>query len=155
MKNTNDITNDRKRINTSKRIGRQVKKLAAAAKMYELKEFAIGRGTIEKRKAHFLFWASTLRELLTPMYQYQALMRVFLRLDNRELTITANTAVGMFLRLKLRQATVQTIEAANKRENNDNGFLILQYLFSHYGNTTDMDISNSKQRLETTLWNDS
>jgi hypothetical protein len=154
MKNTNDITNDRKRFNTSKRIGRQVKKLAAAAKMYELKEFVISRGTIEQRKTHFLFWANTLRELLTPMYRYQALMRDFPRLNNRELTVTGNSALGLFLRLKLRQATLQTIEAAIKRENNDNGYLILQYMFSHYGNTTDVDISNAKQKLETTLWND-
>jgi hypothetical protein len=99
MKNTNDITNERKRFDTSKRIGRQVKKLAAAAaaRMYELKEFVISRGTIEQRKTQFLFWANTPRELLTPMYKYQALMRDFPRLDNRELTVTGNTALGLFL----------------------------------------------------------
>jgi hypothetical protein len=46
------------------------------------------------------------------------------------------------------------LRPAIKRENNDNGYLILQYLLNHYGNTTDVDISNAKQRLETTLWND-
>jgi hypothetical protein len=88
------------------------------------------------------------------MYRYQALMRDFPRLNNQELTVTGNTALGLFLRLKLRQTTLQSIEAAIKRENNDNGYLILKYLFSHYGNTTDVDISNAEQKLETTHWND-
>jgi hypothetical protein len=92
--------------------------------------------------------------MLTPMYRYQALLRDFPRLDNKELTITANTALGLFLRLKLRQATMQTIEASITRQQGDNGFLILRYLFDHYGNTTDVDISHARQRLETTLWND-
>jgi hypothetical protein len=146
--NVKDIKNAKKQFNTSKRIGKQVKKLTTAAKMYELKEFIISRGTIDQRKAHFLYRANTLREMLTPMYRYQALLRDLFRHDNQELTITANTALGLFLRLKLRQATIQTIEASMNRQQGDNGFLILQYIFGHYGNTTDVDISNASQRLE-------
>jgi hypothetical protein len=50
---------------------------------------------------------------------------------------------------------VSTTEAPpSNKENNVNGFLILHYLVSHCCNTTDVDISNARQRLETTLWND-
>jgi hypothetical protein len=63
-----------------------VKQFTISAKMYELKKFIISRGAIDQRKAHFLYWANTLREMLTPMYRYQALLRDFPRLDNQELT---------------------------------------------------------------------
>ena len=56
--NARDIVHDKERFKTSKRIGKQVKKLVAAARMYEFKEFIINRGTIEQRKAHFLYWAN-------------------------------------------------------------------------------------------------
>jgi hypothetical protein len=68
--NVKGIGNAKKQFNTSKRIGKQVKQLTTAAKMHELKEFIISRGIIDQRKAHFLYWANTLREMLTPMYRY-------------------------------------------------------------------------------------
>jgi hypothetical protein len=132
IKDVKDIGHTKKQFNTSKRIGKQVKQLTTTAKMYELREFIFSRGTIDQRKAHFLYGANTLREMLTPMYRYQALLRDFPRLDNQELTIPANTALGLFLRLKLKQATMQTINASINRRQGDNGFLILQYLFNFH-----------------------
>jgi hypothetical protein len=48
--NVKDIGNPKKQFNISKRIGKQVKQLTTAAKMYEIKEFIISRGTIDQRK---------------------------------------------------------------------------------------------------------
>jgi hypothetical protein len=81
-------------------------------------------------------------------------MRDFARLNYQELTITANTALGLFLRLKLGPNSMHPIEEAIGYENKDNGYMILQFLLNHYGRATDEDIARSKQLWENTIWND-
>jgi hypothetical protein len=151
--NIRDIENDEERRQTSTKVGKEVKKLVAAAKTYELKAFYIDRGTIDQRKSAFTYWANTLREMLTPIHRFNALMRDHPRLDRSELTVTANTALGLFLRLKLRESGMHLIEKSIGHQNKDNGCMILSYLINHYGNITDIDVSKAKERWEQTLWN--
>jgi hypothetical protein len=151
--NIRDIKNDKERRQTSTRVGKEIKKLVAAAKTYELKAFFIDRGTIDRRKCAFTYWASTLREMLTPIHRYNALMRDYPRLDRSELTVTANTALGLFFRMKLKESGMHIIEESIGHENKDNGCMILSYLINHYGNITDIDVSKAKERWEQTLWN--
>jgi hypothetical protein len=78
-------------------------------------------------------------------------MRDIPRLNRAELTVTANTALGLFLCLKLGINSMHPIEEAVGYGNKDNGFLILQYLFSVYERTTDEDIARAKQLWESTI----
>jgi hypothetical protein len=137
----------------SKRVASQLKKLTAAAKTHNLKEFKTTKGTIGQRKTFFQIWSNTLQELLAAQFRYQALLRDYPRLNVTELTVTGNTALGQFLRLLLHKSTRDTIEAIG-RENRHNGFLVLQHLVTAYGNTTTIDSSNAREKLESTLWND-
>jgi hypothetical protein len=122
--NVADITDLEERRRTSTRIGKQVKKLTNAAKLYEVGKFYTDRGTIEQRKQHFLHWTTRLRDMLGTVHRYNAFLRYFPVLDRTELTVTANTALGYFLRLKLGNA-MHSIEEAIGHENKDNGYLIL------------------------------
>ncbi len=146
------IVDRKERFNTSKRIATQVKKLSTSAKLHDLKEFITVKGTIEERKSFFQKWANKLQEMLTSHFRYQALLRDYPKLDASELTITGNTALGQFLRLKLHPSALHTIEATIGRENRHNGFMILQYLFSTYGSSTFVDARNAKEKLESTFW---
>jgi hypothetical protein len=141
-------------MKTSIRIAKQLKKLTVSSKLHDLKEFVATRGTIEQRKAYFQVWANTLQEMLASHHRYQALMRDYPRLNNSELTITANAALGHFIRLKLKTSTLHTIESTIGKENRLNGFLILQYLFNTYGNATLVDARNAREKLESTIWNE-
>jgi hypothetical protein len=80
-------------------------------------------------------------------------MRDYPRLDRSELTVTANTALGLFFRMKLRESGMHIIEESIGHENKDNGCMILSYLINHDGNITDIDFSRAKERWEQTLWN--
>jgi hypothetical protein len=79
-------------------------------------------------------------------------MRDYPKLNHAELTVTANTALGLFLRLKLGPNAMHPIEEAIGHTNKDNGFMILQFLLNHYGRATDEDISRAKQLWENTTW---
>jgi hypothetical protein len=138
----------------SKRVASQLKKLTAAAKTRNLKEFNTTKGTIDQRKTFFQIWSNILQELLASQYRHQALLRDYPRLNTPELTVTGNTALGQFLRLLLRKSSRDTIEATIGRDNRQNGFLLLQYLVSTYGSTTIIDASNARDKLESTSWND-
>ena len=97
---------------------------------------------------------TTLQEMLAAHHRYQALLRDYPRRDNSELTVTANAALGHFLRLKLKTSTLHIIESTIGKENKLNGYLILQYLVHTYGNTTLVDAKNARERLESTVWNE-
>jgi hypothetical protein len=114
------ITNSKQRMLTSKRIAKQLKALSTSSKLHDLKEFNATRGAIEQRKAYFQSWITILQEVLASHHRYQALLRDFPHLDSSELTITASAALGHFLRLKLRTATLHTIESNIGKENNYN-----------------------------------
>jgi hypothetical protein len=88
----------------SKRVASQLKKLTAAAKTHNLKEFNTTKGTIDQRKTFFQVWSNILQELLASKYRYQALLRNYPRLNTTELTVTGNTALGQFQRLLLRKS---------------------------------------------------
>jgi hypothetical protein len=110
--NVTDIVSKEKQRQTSTRIGKEVKKLTAAAKVYDLRPFYTDRGTIEQRKTHFVHWATKLGDMLAPIHRYNAFMRDFPKLNHAELTFTANTALGLFLRLKLGSNSMHPIEEA-------------------------------------------
>jgi hypothetical protein len=116
-----------KQRQTSTRIGKEVKKLTVAAKVYNLRPFYTDRGTIEQRKTQFVNWATKLRDMLAPIHIYTAFMRDFPRLNHAELTVTANTALGLFLQLKLGSNSMHPIEEAIGHTNKDKGHLILQF----------------------------
>jgi hypothetical protein len=147
-----DIVSKEKQRQTSTRIGKEVKKLTVAAKLYDLRPFYTDRGTIEQRKTHFIHWATKLRDMLGPIHRYNAFMRDFPRLNRAELTVTANTALVLFSRLKLGPNAMHPIEEAIGHANKDSGFLILQFLLNHYGRATDEDIARAKQLWENTTW---
>jgi hypothetical protein len=79
-------------------------------------------------------------------------MRDYPKVNHAELTVTANTALGLFLRLKLGPNAMHPIEEAIGYTNKDNGHLILQILLNHYGRATDEDIARAKQLWENTTW---
>jgi hypothetical protein len=64
-------------------------------------------------------------------------MRDYPKLNPAELTVTANTDLGLFLRHKLGSNAMHPIEEAIGYTNKDNGHLILQFLLNHYGRATD------------------
>jgi hypothetical protein len=150
--NVTDIVSKEKQRQTSTRIEKEVKKLTTAPKVHDLRPFYTDRGTIEQRKPHFVDWATKFRDMLGPIHRYNAFMRDFPRLHHTELTVTANTALGLFLRLKLGPNAMHLIEEAIGYPKKDNGFLILQFLLNHYGRATDEDIARAKQLWENTTW---
>jgi hypothetical protein len=150
--NVTDIVSKKQQRQTSTRIGKEVKKLTAAAKVYDLRPFYMDRGTIEQRKTHFVHWATKLRDMFAPIHRYNAFMRDYPKLNPAELTVTANTALGLFLRLKLGPNAMHPIEEAIGYTNKDNGHQILQFLLNHYGRATDEDIARAKQLWENTTW---
>jgi hypothetical protein len=150
--NITDIVSKKQQRQTSTRIGKEIKKLTAAAKVYDLRPFYTDRGTIKQRKTHFVHWANKLRDMLGPIHRYNAFMRDYPKLNPAELTVTANTALGLFLRLKLGPNAMHPIEEAIGYTNKDNGHLILQFLLNHYGSATDEDIARAKQLWENTTW---
>jgi hypothetical protein len=133
-----------KQRHTPTRIGKEVKTLTVAAKVYDMRPFYTDRGTIVQRKTHFVHWATKLRDMLGPIHRYNAFMRDFPRLNHTELTVTANTTLGLSLRLKLGPNAMHPIKEALGHANKNNGFLILQFLLNHYGRATDEDIARAK-----------
>jgi hypothetical protein len=61
--NVTDIVSKKQQRQTSTRVGKEIKKLTAAAKVYDLRPFYTDRGTIEQRKTHFVHWANKLRDI--------------------------------------------------------------------------------------------
>jgi hypothetical protein len=88
--------------------------------------------------------------MLTLIHRYIALMRDHPRLDRSELTVTVNTARGLFLR----RSGIHIIEESiGHQQNTDNGCIILRLLISLYWDITDVDVSRAKERWKRTLRN--
>jgi hypothetical protein len=92
--------------------------------------------------------------MLTQFHRYNAFVKDFPILNRMELTLTANLALGYFMRLQLGRENMHSIEEAIGHENRDNGYLILQYLLQMYGRSTDEDIAQAKESWKNTRWND-